>query len=40
MEPPDAPRRRGRMIRDFLIFVAGLIVGVFGMLLLGGYGNG
>ena len=32
--------RRARMIRDLVIFLAGLIAGVVGMLLLGGYVNG
>ncbi len=39
-EPSDALGRRAGMFRDLIIFLAGLIVGVVGMLLLGGYVNG
>lgn len=39
-EPSHTPRRKAGMISDFLMFLAGLIVGVVGMLLFGGYVNG
>jgi hypothetical protein len=39
-EPSGALGRRGDMFRDLVIFLAGLIAGVVGMLLLGGYVNG
>ena len=39
-EPSHTPRRKAGMISDFLLFLTGLIVGVVGMLLFGGYVNG